>query len=87
MIYAWGVGLSKNVVYPLTPLFSSKKVTFRKSKKLWTKGSERNNAVYEEKENFHYFTHLAQDTTYISTKEKEWGHEKKQETHTGIKTK
>ena len=35
MLYAWYVGLTKDVAYPLKPLlFSSNKVTSRKSKKL-----------------------------------------------------
>ena len=49
------------IVYELHPLkssyFSSKKVTSRKSRKLWTKGPEWNNAVYVEKKKSHYFTH------------------------------
>ena len=40
-----------------TPLFSSNKVTSRKSKKLWTKGPEWNNAAHEEKEKYPYFIH------------------------------
>ena len=91
MLYTQGVGLTKDTAYPLTPsLFSSNKVTSRKSKKLWTKGPEWNNAAYEEKEKYHYFTHPAEDHTNfhpISTKEKEWESEKKQKTHTGSKKK
>ena len=34
-----------------------------KSKDLWTKGPEWNNAAYEEKEKYHYLTHPAQDPT------------------------
>ena len=55
-------------------LFSSNKVTSRKSKELWTKGSEWDNAAYKEKEKYLYFTHPAEDHTNfhpISTKEKE----------------
>ena len=38
---------SEDVAYPLKPpLFSNNKVTSRKSKKLWTKGPEWNNAAY-----------------------------------------
>ena len=51
---------------------------------------EWNKAANEEKENSHYFTHPVQGTTNshpISTKEKEWGREKKKETHTGSKKK
>ena len=53
MTYARYVGLAPTK----TPLFSSNKVTSRKSKELWTKGPEWNNAAYEEKEKYHYFTH------------------------------
>ena len=64
MLYPWGVGFAKKVVHPLkSPLFSCKKVTSRKIKKLWTKGPEWSNAAYEEKEKSHYFTHPAQGTT------------------------
>ena len=64
LIYARSVGFVKNVAYPLKSLlFSSNKVPSWKSKKLWAKGHEWNNAVYEEKEKYRYFTHLAQDTT------------------------
>ena len=61
MLYAQGVRLAKDIPYPfnLLPFFSSSKVTPRKSKGLWTKGPEWNNAVYEEKEKPHYFTHAA----------------------------
>ena len=45
MLYAWSVRLANN------PLFSSKVVTSRKSKKLWTKGPEWNNAAYGDKKN------------------------------------
>ena len=69
MLYVWCVGLAKDVAYPLKSLlFSSNKVTSRKSKKLWTKGPEWNNAVT--------ISHPAHGNT-ISTKEKEWGREKK----------
>ena len=34
-----------------------------KSKELWIKGPEWNNAAYEEKEKSYYFKHPAQDTT------------------------
>ena len=64
MLYTQGVGLAKNVAYALKPpLFPNKKVTSWTSKKLWTKGSEWNNAAYEEKEKYHYFTHSAEDHT------------------------
>ena len=50
MLYAQYVRLTEDVAYPLKPpLFSSNKVTSRKSKKLWTKGFEWNNAAYEKK--------------------------------------
>ena len=46
MLYARCVGFAEDVAYPLkTPLFSSDKVTSRKSKKLWTKGPEWINAL------------------------------------------
>ena len=64
MFNARGVGLAKNVAYPLKiHNFLSNKVTSRKSKELWTKDPEWNNAAYEEKERYHYFRHPAQDTT------------------------
>ena len=64
MFYTQCVGLAEDLAYPLKPLlFSSNKVTSRKSKKLWTKGPEWNNAAYEEKKKYHYFTHPAQDYT------------------------
>ena len=64
MLYAQCVGLAEDIAYPLKPpFFSSNKVKSRKSKKLWTKGPEWNNAAYEEKEKYHYFTHPAQDYT------------------------
>ena len=57
MLYAQCVELAKEVAYPPNrPLFSSNKVTPRKSKKLCP---EWNNDVYEEKEKNHYFTHPA----------------------------
>ena len=69
MLYAQGVGLAKDVAYPLKPpLFSSKKVTSKKSKELWNIGLEWNNAAYEEKGNSHYFTHPEQDTTNFMKK-------------------
>ena len=91
MLYAWYVGLAKNVAYPLKPpFFSSNKVTSRKSKKLWTKGPEWNNAAYEEKEKNHHFTRPARDYTnshpHINKKERmrTWETE---ETNTRSKTK
>ena len=65
MLYAWDVRPAKDVAYPLNPpfLFSSNKVTPTKSKELWSKAPKLNSAVYEEKENFHYFTHLTQNIT------------------------
>ena len=77
MLYARCVGLAEDVAYPLkSPLFSSNKVTSKKSKELWTKGPKWNNATYEEKENYHYFIHLAQD--YTPKKKKfQWGRQKK----------
>ena len=62
MLYAQRMRVAEDVVYPLKP-FSSNKFTFRKRKKLWTKDTEWNNAAYEEKEKYHYFTHPAQDYT------------------------
>ena len=59
MPYAYCVGVAPTK----TPLFSSNKVTSRKSKELWTKGPEWDNAAYEEKEKYHYFPHPAQDYT------------------------
>ena len=44
-------------------LLSSNKVTSRKSKNLWTKGPEWNNAAHEDKEKYHHFTHPAPDYT------------------------
>ena len=59
MPYTRCVGLA-----PTKPsLFSSNKVTSRKSKELWTKGPKWDNAAYEEKEKYHYFTHPAEDHT------------------------
>ena len=64
MLYAQRVGLAEVVAYSLKPpLSSSNKVTSKKSKKLWTKGPEWNNAAYEEKEKYHHFTHPARDYT------------------------
>ena len=64
MLYARGVGIAKNVAYPLTIPLLKEKVTPRKSKKVWTKGPEWNNAAYGEIKKPHCFTHPAQDTTY-----------------------
>ena len=48
MLYVRRVKLAEDVAYPLNPpLFSSNKVTSRKSKKLWIKGPEWNNTSYE----------------------------------------
>ena len=79
------------VVWDLHPpkSFSSNKVTSRKSKELWTKGPEWNNAAYEEKEKYHYFTHPVRDYTNshpISTKKKEWGCEKYRRPTPGART-
>ena len=64
MFNARGVGLAKNVAYPLKIRnFLSNKVTSRKSKELWTKDPEWNYAAYEEKENSYYFAHPAQYAT------------------------
>ena len=74
MLYARCVGLAKDVAYPINP-FSSQATRSHPGK-----GPEWNNAVYEEKEKYHYFTHPAQKYTNshpISTKEKKWGREKK----------
>ena len=91
MLYAQRVGLAEVVAYSLKPpLSSSNKVTSKKSKKLWTKGPEWNNAAYEEKEKYHYFTHPIRDYTnsnfYFNQRERIWTWEK-EETHTSSKKK
>ena len=56
------VRLANSVGYILKlPSSQSNKVTSRKSKELWTKSSEWNNAAYEEKEKYYYFTHPAEN--------------------------
>ena len=87
MLYA--LTREKRSIPTKTPFFSSKKVTSRKSKKLWSKGHEWNNAAFGEKEKYHYFTHPAQDYTnshsHFNKKENEnmrtWEREK-QDTNT-----
>ena len=64
MLYVQRLELVEDVKYPLKPpLFSRNKVTSRKSKNLWTKGPEWNNAAYEyeKKEKYHKFKHPTQD--------------------------
>ena len=77
--------------HPLKPpLFSSNRVTSRKSKELWTKSPECNNIVYEEKEKYHYFTHPAEDHTnfYPPFNQRErMGTWEKEEAHTRSKKK
>ena len=65
------------MLYPLKlPFFSSKKVTCKKSKNYEPKALNETKLPIGNKKKFYHFTHLAQDTP-ISTKKKEWGHEKK----------
>ena len=52
MLYVRRVGLAEGVAYPLKPPFFSS-----------NKGSEWNNAAYEEKEKYHHFTHAVWDYT------------------------
>ena len=84
MLYARG-GTSKGCSVPTKiPLFSSNKVTSKKSKELWTKSPEWNNAAYEEKEKSPYFTNPVQDTTNshpILTKRERMEPWEKKETH------
>ena len=68
-----------------TPLFSSNKVTFRKSKKLWTKGPEWNNPAYEGKEKSHYFMH--HQFPFLFQLKRKNVDVKKKETTTGSKKK
>ena len=63
MLYVRCVGLTKDVVCSLAPSSQATRSHPEKSKELWTKGLEWNNAAYEEKEKYHYFTHPAQDYT------------------------
>ena len=69
-----------HIVWDSHPLKPPSSQATRKSKELWTKNPEWNNVAYEEKEKYHYFTYPEEDHTNfhpISTKEKEWGREKK----------
>ena len=86
MLDARCVWLVKDVAYRLTPPFSSNKVTSRKSKELWTKWPEWNNAAYEEKERYNYFTQPTPDHPHFNQKERmeTW---EKEETHTRGKKK
>ena len=73
-----------------TPLFSSNKITSKKSKEQWTKRPDWNNAVYEKKEKYHYFTHPAQDynNAHLNLNQRErMGTWEKKETHTRNKKK
>ena len=67
-----------------TPLFSRNMVTSRKSKKLWTKAVNETMLPMRRRKTI-TISHTQQRTTPISTpistKEKEWGHEKKGDPH------
>ena len=73
MLYARSV-VRENIAYPLKSP-KRNKVTSRKSKKLWTKGPEWNNATHEEKEKSTTTSHTQHMTppipTPISTNKKE----------------
>ena len=78
MLYVRCEGLAKDVAYPLKPPFL--KVTSRKSKEMWIKGPEWNNADY--------LSHPAQGTTnshpHSNQRKRMWTWEKK-EINTGNK--
>ena len=88
MVHAQCVGLAEDVVYPLKPPLLKQQGHIQEKKNLWTKGPEWNNAAYDEKEKYYYFTHTAVDHTNLHphfNQRKRMGTWKKEETHTRSK--